>query len=204
MSTPFVKVLLAKNQIGIDSAIQEYETHKNYFQDCVNKVLALGVTMQENDLLLLFDNPKAYITDKLTAGETMQVGGLKLNKEKLFDLIEKPVGTNELIERIELDKQKQDFNQFTIWKANRFTITANLVSLNTESIEQIEKSFSLYITTQNQQTGLNKITELVQLINEINQLEVTQKIGMNTELQDFMSYKNNEYEVNNLAVKYFK
>lgn len=202
----FTKVLLAKNQSGIDSEILQNQTHQNYFQECVNDVLALGVTMQENDLLRFFENPKAYITDKLTAGENMQVGGLKLNKEKLFDLIEKPTGTNELIEKIELDKQKQYFNQFTILTANRFKIIENIVSLNSEFMERIETMYSLYIETENQQNGYNKVIQLVNLINEINEI-ATYKIGIETDLGEILTTINpndySSYKVSHEAIKRF-
>lgn len=93
----FEKVLLSKNQGAIDSEIFQLQPKKVYFQSFVDRLQTIGVIAADNDLETLFKNPKAYITDKLTAGEEMKVGGLTLNKEKLFDLIDKPAGTNEII-----------------------------------------------------------------------------------------------------------
>lgn len=198
----FTKILLAKNQAGIDSQVNQLNYVKDYFQECITQLEAIGITIGENDLEVLFSNPKAYITDKLTDGKDFRLGGLNINKEKAFDLIEKPAGTNELIEKIEIDKQKEDTNLHIIWKANHFKVVNNVVSVADSILQRYEAMFSLYIESQEQQNGLNKITELVNLINEIN-LTAKQKIGLTTELSDIMKYNGNSFEVINNCVKRF-
>ncbi|PTD14376.1 hypothetical protein [Flavobacterium columnare] len=200
----FIKVLLQKNQYGIDNEISQLQSKKEYFQNYVNKVIELGLQVQESDLEALFDNPKTYITAKITAGENLQVGSLTLNKEKLFDLIEKPAGTNELIESIEKDKQQQQVREQNVWFANRFHIENNVVTIKPEIADQIENRYSLFIENENQQTAYNKLTQIVQLINELNELETKEKISKNTELSDLMIWKNNIHEIAPIAVKRFK
>lgn len=199
----FKKQLIAKNEGKINSEIQQLNPTKEYLQGYVNKVIALGINVAENDLELLFSNPKAYITDKLTAGETMQVGGLKLDKEKLFDLIEKPTGTNDLIESIIKDNQNTSTREYHIWKINQFTVSSDLVTIKQTALDHIQERNSLFVENENQKTGFEKLQQITQLINEINQLD-GQKIDLNTDLVDLMEKSNNRFEVKPQAVKRFR
>jgi hypothetical protein len=202
---PFVKVLLSKNQGAINSEIQQHEPKKDYFQNYVNRLIAVGITATNTDLQLLFENPKAYVTDKLTAGEEMKVGGLTLNKEKLFELIEKPVGTNEIIADIVKDQQDKSKREFNHWSVKSFEIINGIVIVTAETIEHINNRLSLFIDSENQQTAFTKLEQLAQLLNEINQLENNNgRIGGTTELSELMRFNNATFTLNPQAVKRFK
>jgi hypothetical protein len=202
---PFVKVLLSKNQGAINSEIQQHEPKKDYFQNYVNRLIAVGITATNTDLQLLFENPKAYVTDKLTAGEEMKVGGLTLNKEKLFELIEKPVGTNEIIADIVKDQQDKSKREFNHWSVKSFEIINGIVIVTAETIEHINNRLSLFIDSENQQTAFTKLEQLAQLLNEINQLENNNgRIGGTTELSELMQFNNTTFTLNPQAVKRFK
>ncbi|TDE01519.1 hypothetical protein [Flavobacterium sandaracinum] len=201
----FEKVLLSKNLGEINSEIQQLEPKKNYFQNYVNRLSSVGIIATNTDLETLFENPKAYVTDKLTAGEDMKVGGLTLNKEKLFELIEKPEGTNEIIADIVKDQQDRSKREFYHWSVKRFEIIKGSVTITTETIDHINNRLSLFIDSENQQTAFTKLGQLAQLLNELNQLETkTGKIGDTTELSDLMFFKNATFELNPQAVKRFK
>lgn len=199
----FEKILIEKNEGAINGEIQQLQAKKEYFQSYVNKVLALGISLEENDLALMFENPKAYITEKLTAGENMQVGNLKLNKEKLFDLIEKPAGTNAFIQSIEKDLQDKGTREFHIWNVGCFKIIENLVVVNPEHLDHINTRFSLFIESENQKTAFEKLQEITKLVNEINQLE-GHKLNLDTDLRDLMKGVNYDYQINAGLVKRFK
>ena len=199
----FKKVLLRKNQGSIDSEIHQLNPQKNYFQNYINQVIALGFEVKENDLEPLFENPKAYITEKITAGENLQVGNLTLNKEKLFDLIEKPIGTNELIKSIESDKEKQTIREGTIWKLNQFSINENnKVIIKPSVLDWIENNNSIFIESENQQTGYDKVVLLANLLTEINAISKT-KLGGSTELSELLIHENGVFEPRTDFVKRF-
>lgn len=198
----FERILIKKNEGAINGAINELESTKQYFQNYVNKVIALGITVAENDLKPLFDNPKCFMTDKLTAGENMQVGGLTLNKEKLFDLIEKPTGTDSLINDILKDGTDKNKREFHIWKVSLFSINQNKVVVNPDQLELINKQHSIFIENENQKTGFEKVQQIVLLINEINQLE-GKKINFHTELDEIMEVSDRAFEAKAQAVKLF-
>lgn len=182
----FTKVLLHKRQNLIDSEISGLQLQKKYFQEYLNKVELLGIELLENDLIPLFENPKSFITDKLTKNETLKVGNLTLNKEKLFDLIEKPDGTNELINSIIIDKQSANINQQCIWLANRFLINGKKVVINPLTVDEITNRHSLFIESENQQNGYNKLLQLAELIAEINEISIN-KINLDTKFSELIN-----------------
>lgn len=198
----FTKVLLHKNQNLIDNEINQQQHIIKYFQGYIDKVVALGFKVNDNDLEPLFENPKAYITAKITDGQNLQVGGLTLNKEKLFDLIEKPEGTNEFIESVTKDLSKNDILEHYIFRAHRFSVSNNKVVLKKEILEEIDNRHSIFIQSENQQNGYNKIVELAKLVNEINLLANT-KIGTGTTLSQLLVIKDNLFEAGATSVKIF-
>lgn len=199
----FKKILIEKNEGAINGEMHQLQAKQEYFQNYVNKIIALGISVEENDLELMFENPKAYITDKITAGESMNVGGLQLNKEKLFDLIEKPAGTNELIQDITKDLSDKSTREFHIWSVKCFRISANSVSVNPAHLELINIRHSLFIKSENQKQAYEKLQGITKLINEINQLE-GKKISMDTELDDLMKKSDAGFVVNAKLIQYFK
>lgn len=199
----FTKVLLHKRQNLIDSEISRLELPKKYFKEYLKKVDLLGIELLENDLIPLFENPKSFITDKLTQNETLKVGNLTLNKEKLFDLIEKPTGTNELINSIIIDKQSESINTQCIWLAERFLINNKEVVINPATTEEIINRHSLFIESENQQIGYNKLLQLAQLINEINEIS-NKKITLNTELLELINFNDPDPNDKNSYRKSYK
>lgn len=204
----FEKVLLSKNQGAIDSEIFQLQPKKIYFQSFVDRLQTIGVIAADNDLETLFANPKTYVTDKLTAGEEMKVGGLTLNKEKLFDLIDKPSGTNEIIKDIEKDQAEQSIRETTHWWANRFIVTAGVVTVTDETLLNSENRHSLFITSENQLQAFNKLTEFTGLINQLNDLQLNNggKIVGDSDLSKYIIYSQvlGTHSINPQAVKRFK
>jgi hypothetical protein len=198
----FEKILIKKNEGAIYGEINQLQTQKAYFQKYVNKVIALGIAIDENDLDLLFENPKAYITEKLTAGENMTVGSLTLNKEKLYELLEKPKGTNDLINDIEKDLMDRGTREFHIWTVNNFKINQNQVVLKDETIDFINKKHSLFINNQNQKNAFEKLQQIATLLNELNQLDC-KKIDLSDELSELMITNNKAFEVNAVTINRF-
>lgn len=199
----FKKILIEKNDGAINSELHQLQPKKKYFQNYVNKVIDMGISLEENDLSLMFENPKAYITEKITAGENMQVGNLKLNKEKLFDLIEKPAGTTQLIESIEKDLQDKGAREFNIWHVECFKIIKNLVVVSPEHLDHINTRFSLFIENENQKQAFEKLQGITKLINEINQLD-GKKVSLDTDLDDLIKKSDNGFVVNAKAIHSFK
>lgn len=199
----FEKQLIKKFDGQINGQLQQLNTTKEYLQKFVDKTTAIGIKVDENDLQPLFANPKNYITEKLLTGENVEIGGLKLSKEKLFDLIEKPAGTNDLIERILEAERNQQNREYHIAKIGCFSVVENVVTVNAAHLEHITNSNSLFIENENQKQGFEKVCEIVKLINEINSLE-GQRIDLHTDFEELMQRAENGFEVKAMAVKRFR
>ena len=204
----FEKVLLSKNQGAIESEVFKLQFPKNQFQSIVDRLQTVGIIASGNDLEALINNPKAYVTDKITAGEEMKVGGLTLNKEKLFDLIEKPIGTTEIIKDIERGNNEETTREGLYWLAGKFTVLEGIVTITPEELERINTSHSLFITSENQSQAFAKLNELKDVINQLNGLEVNNggKISGGSNLSDYVVFDSSTgmHNVKPNAVKRFK
>lgn len=199
----FKKTLIQKNTGAIDSEIHQLQTQKNYFQNYVNQLASIGIAFDTNDLVLLFDAPKEFVTDKLTNSEQPTVGGLKLSKDKLFDLLEKPKGTEEIIASIEKDLQTQNIREFNIWKVNSFEVSKNCVEIKKAVLESIETKHSIFINNINQQKVFDNLNKVATLINEINRLD-SMKIDLDIDLSDLFKIVDKSFKIDANILKRFE
>lgn len=177
----FKKQLIKRNENNINSEIIALKYVKDYFQKYVDRLTALNFTAVDKDLELLFNNPKAYITEKLTEGQSVQFGSIKIAKEKIFDLLEKPEGVNAIISDIEKDLADRSISEYCIWKVNQFEVKNNEVVLTQETLDFISDKNSWFISSENQKKGFEKLKQIADIMNEINQLE-GKKINSQTEI----------------------
>ncbi|MGE5944974.1 MAG: hypothetical protein ACM31G_11610 [Flavobacteriales bacterium] len=199
----FKKILVQRNDNAIQGEIAQLSTTKSYFQDYVNRIIALGIIVKENDLPLLFDNPKVYITNKLTQGENLSIGSLKLDSEKLFDLLDKPQGTLKIIEDVLRDIQDRSKRETHIWKVRNFNVQDNNVIINNDYFDQITNKHSLFIENDNQKQGFEKLKKIALLINEINELNCA-RINSDAEITDLVKFNGSICEANPNVINRFK
>lgn len=179
----FKKELIKRNESKISSEIFQLNYVKDYFQKYVDRLTALSFTVVDKDLELLFNSPKAYITEKLTEGQSVQFGSIKIDKEKIFDLIEKPEGVNSIISDIEKDLVNRSIVEGCIFKINQFEVKDNEVVLTQETLDFISERNSWFISSENQKKGFEKLKQIADLMTEINQLSGN-RIQNQTELDD--------------------
>ena len=200
----FKKILIEKNEGAINGEINQLKNAQNYFQGYLNKLISLRIKeIKSNDLVELFENPKTFITDKLTKGENLQVAGMNLNKEKVFELLEKPEGTNSLISEIEADNSDKSKREHFIWNIRNYKIENNEVIVTPEAIEFIADRHSVFIENEAQQLAYDKLKKIEKLINEINELQ-DRKMSIDLEISDFMKKDNNLFKLDSNFIKSFK
>ncbi|WP_395078122.1 hypothetical protein [Flavobacterium sp.] len=199
----FKKVLIFKDDSQIDREIRQLETHRKFFQKIVDNVQNLSIEVQGNEIVELFENPKAFTTDKLTKGEKMQVGGLKLNKEKLFDLIEKPDGLQEVIAEILLANNDGSPLHWHLKHLNSFFVENGIVVTNPEYLQDLEREYSIFATTENQVKGFEKLTQIAKLVNEVNVL-AHGRLSIDERLGEILERTENELKANPNNVSWFK
>ena len=170
----FKKVSIYVDQDRIKSLTQPQESRVEYFQELVNmyQVLNTGEPLQKNDLTALINNPKEFIAQRLIKEETLSIGGLKLNFEKMFDIIEKPEGTEELINKIISDSQVRELliNQRNV---SYFEIESeNTVVLNAEFLDRATEQSTVYLKTENQIKAYEILNILAENLNKLNDLKI--------------------------------
>lgn len=68
------------------------------------------------ELSRLFREPVDFIFDKMTRGEAVAIGGVKVNKAKAIDILERPAGYNNLLSTIErcISSLRHDVDNITV------------------------------------------------------------------------------------------
>jgi len=165
----FKKVAIFIDENKIAQTVQIQESRIDYFQEIVNMYQGLNIPdpLEKNDLTALVENPRQFVARKLIKEDNLTVGGLKLSFEKVFDMVEKPQGTEELIFKIENDRINKELliNQRN---AYYFEIDPeNNVVLNTEYVTKTKENCTVYISTKNQQIAHDLISEIAEKINTL-------------------------------------
>lgn len=200
----FEKKLIATNTRQIESELNDLENRKKYFQDYLTKYDLLGLKpLESKDLVLLFANPKAFLTEQITQGESLMFGGLKMNPEKVFDLIEKPTGTNELIEEIETDKTNQNLQFQYISLINNFVISDNEIKVCPIIYEDITNRFSLFLENENQQEALEILDLICEKFTRLNELHKVGNIEETALIGEYLHFKEGKYQTVKQCVKQF-
>lgn len=168
----FKKVPIFFDENKMSNIVQPQESRLAYFQELVTMYEFLNIPekLEKSDLVELVENPKKFLARKIIKDEETSIGGLKLNFEKMFDIIEKPTGADELIAKIEADKKSFDLlmNQRN---ANYFEVNDNEVVLNSDFVAKAKEQSTVYIATETQQKAYNLLMEIAKLINELSKIK---------------------------------
>ena len=84
----FERIPLYFDENEYNVKISDYEGRCSYFQTVLDKLksIAPNIVFESEDLTPLFNNPKPFLVDKLVS-EAMTIGGVELDKNKVFDLL---------------------------------------------------------------------------------------------------------------------
>lgn len=134
------------NQSYIDSAVKKLEAGASYFQEFVDDFNQMEIgTMEGNDLQALFNNPKEFISKKLTGDQPIEIGGRKLIIDKYYELLEKPKGMDDFIERVIEHSTRNNPNRE--YNTENYLIKDNVVVIIDKEIERITEYHTLYFNT---------------------------------------------------------
>ncbi|MBV6881839.1 hypothetical protein NG800_018290 [Epilithonimonas ginsengisoli] len=99
-----------KNDYYINQAKDSITFTIQGFEPFISRCNSLSIipALETTDLSDFFLTPKAFFVLKLTHGETLNVGDLKLSSEKVYDLLDRPEGLDRLVTDIE-DLQKDKY-----------------------------------------------------------------------------------------------
>lgn len=138
------------------------------FVDAYNKT-GLKPLNGTNELMEFFYNSKEFFVKTLTKGEKLTVQNLDLNNEKVFDLINKPKEVTELIEMLkEFNSNKANINFYQI---RLYTVTENVISVSTETLNNIRTANSIYIDNEKQKEAFELCNDLLKTLNALNEIK---------------------------------
>lgn len=184
----FKKEVIFFDENKFNNLLEPQFKRLGYFQELVSMYenLNTGEPLLSEDLKALIENPKEFVAKQIVKEDTATIGGLKLNFEKVFDIIEKPVGTDELINKIINDKLIDKLN-IAQRNAYHFEIeNGYTVILNKEYVKQITEQCTVYITSENQKKAFKILNEIAKNVNELSSLKARGYLHENL-FQDYFS-----------------
>ena len=138
--------------------------------------LSIIPPLETNSLSDFFLNPKSFFVLKLTKGETLNVGDLKLSSEKVYDLLDRPEELDKLVKDIEALQRDRDFIGRYFADLGKVEIKDEVLQYKQSWIETITEQYSYYIETENQFTAQTLANEIVIKINELMSICDTTKL----------------------------
>jgi hypothetical protein len=172
------KVKMKFNEHEFKMEMEQYNVSLPIF----NRVLSAYNAMNLPELNLtefkeLFSRVDSIIFRKMTKGEQMNVGGIKISEEKALDLFEKPAGFDNLKEAI---NQANDFPNLD-WFMKFITLEGQTIGLKADLLAKKQEAHTLYATTDDQikanELAEAILTKTVELFGEkgLNIVEFVQK-----------------------------
>jgi len=195
----FTPIKVAFNEYGYNQTLKEYNYYKNHFQTYIDKILSINIdaiTIDENDLSELFQNPKGFFVDKIVT-EPAVINGLTLDKSKTFELLDIPTELKNIISQISDDiiyrdnDPKRNFYQY----ADSFIVDDGIVQVKQSVLDNWENHYSIFITNEKQEIINSSLNTIIEKLNEISELNNNSDI-------DFVLNKYLDINGKNISVNY--
>lgn len=198
----FTPIKVAFNEYGYNQTLKEYNYYKNHFQTYIDKILSINIdaiTIDENDLSELFQNPKGFFVDKIIT-EPAAINGLTLDKSKTFELLDIPTELKNIISQISDDiiyrdnDPKRNFYQY----ADSFIVDDGIVQVKQSVLDNWENQYSIFITNEKQETINSSLSTIIEKLHEISELNNNSDIDFIIERYLDINGKNISVNYNNL------
>lgn len=165
-----IKQLAFRNEIEINSSLSDITGSATYYyQKFIDRYKAISILpeLQTEDLINLMRNPRSLILTKLTKGETLSVGGIQLSSEKVFELLDKPVEVDQLINDIESLREDSSYMNHHYRNIENFEIEKGKLQIKKSLVEEITERNSKYISSDDQFKALEIAKELLPKLNKL-------------------------------------
>lgn len=147
------------NRQNLDNMLNSYKDGAGYLQSFVNAYQSLDIgNLEKNELEQLLKDPKTFLFGKILGDRTVDLGGVKLDNEKLFDIVEKPKGLDELMSLINEHYHRKESINLRDYQINE----ANQVVVSEERKEALEYLNSVYLTTETQKNAHKALVSIAE------------------------------------------
>ncbi|WKW46731.1 hypothetical protein P3875_01270 [Myroides sp. JBRI-B21084] len=147
-------------------ALDRIKIYNDLIQILVNK----GFKITNENIEMVFSNPKEYVLDQLTNGTGVVINGIKVNVIKAFELLEIPHEIIKIVNELESTPMLYGFD--------RYTYENGSIVLTTAEVKRIEESATIFAETSEQLEVWNKLNEVASTLNSI-----SNKLKFNNDLQ---------------------
>lgn len=152
-----VKIYFDKEKFNND--IERLENEKIKYQNTINRIVNLGLDIDftHTDLKKLYQYPRLFFVEKIVK-EPLSIGGVEIDKNKAFDLLQLPKELHQIINEI----------KYSICpNFNIFYLVNNEIKIKDEYKEKVKENYTLYAETERQKQVFNALTKIVEGYNEL-------------------------------------
>jgi len=177
-----------------------YESRIEHFQNIINKIKAAvpNIVFRADDLTPLFINPLDFLASKIIT-EPTTVGGIELDKVKVFELLSCTDELKQIISEIEVlnsNQETQISQRFLDRHAKYYFINnADAVEIKQDTLASIKNQNTVYIKTEKQKSLYEAIKKIADAFNEINHSKLANTGNIQAE---FLEFSNN----GNVSIKH--
>lgn len=164
------KLLAYKNTATINEWIGKIKDTANHFgQKFIDqyKTIPELPELETADIENLFMNPRSFFVLKLTKGEVLKVGDLTLSSEKVFDLLDRPVGLDDLVSSLEALKHDRYFSGTYAANLKYLDLVDSQLVVKQSRVDEITEMFSYYIESENQHNALALVNDILPKLNQL-------------------------------------
>lgn len=179
------KILLRVDKESLDKDTQKVNDAIREFSPFYKRYKKLNVgDLKNEDLKTFLLSPKKYFLDLFTKGENLKIGELELSPDKVYELLNKPDGVDDLVNDLELKIKEPFIITYCIYQVENIEIQEGKMSVKKEYLEDLKEKHSIYADTENQLKALeilNRISDDFQAL-----------IGM--QIKTFYGWENSWFE----------
>lgn len=138
----FQKVEIYFDEEKYNNNIEKLENEKIKYQNTINRIIDLGLDIDftPTDFQKLYQYPRPFFVEKIVK-EPLSIGGVEIDKNKAFDLLQLPEELHQIINEIK-HSTRPDFNIFYL--------VNNEIKIKDEHKEKAKENHTLYAETKRQ------------------------------------------------------
>ena len=136
------KILLRVDKESIDKDTQKVNDTIREFSPFYERYKKLNVgDLKNNDLKTFLLSPKKYFLDLFTKGENLKIGELELSSEKVYELLNKPDGVDDLVNDLELKIKEPFMITYYISQVENIEIQEEKMTVKKEYLENLTEKY---------------------------------------------------------------
>lgn len=129
-------------------------------------------TIDGEELQILLTSPKTFFLNLLTNGETLKVGSLTLDPEKVYELSPRPDGVDSLVNIIENENRKDHFRLYHVAQIKNIDIVNNELVINEDYKKSVESENTYHADTPEKKRAYDLLIKITQDLSELRQSAV--------------------------------